>query len=417
MTASWRPVLLSEVADEITVGHVGAMAKRYSAHGIPFLRSQNVRRLRLDLNGVKYIPDDFHQELRKSRLEAGDVVIVRTGDPGACAVIPPELGPANCADLVIIRPGRHLDSHFAAYFINEVGRHHVRSHLVGAVQQHFNVGAARTLPINLPPIGEQRAIAGALRALDNKIEQNRRLEQLLENVARTLFRACFVEYEPVRAKAYGAVSFAAMPQELFDALPTRLVDSDIGLVPEGWSAGCLGDVIDIHDSRRIPLSRREREQRRGSFRYYGATGVLDHVDDYLFDGVFVLVGEDGTVMTERDGPVVQYVWGQFWVNNHAHVLTGASGISTEYLRVLLDHVNIRPFITGAVQAKLNQRNLKSVPVVIPDAESMAAFDAEISPLFALLRQIHGESRLLGDLRDYLLPKLVGGQVRVEVDGG
>ena len=271
--------------------------------------------------------------------------------------------------------------------------------------------------IVVPPPDEQRVIAGVLGALDDKIDQNRRTARALERLARAIFRAWFVDFEPVKAKAGGATSFSSMPQHVFDVLPTRFVDSDIGHVPEGWHAGRLGDVIEIHDSRRVPLSRRERDQRKGLFRYYGATGIVDYVDDYLFDGVFLLVGEDGTVIDDKDGPVVQYVWGQFWVNNHAHVLTGANVISTEYLRVLLDHVNIRPFVTGAVQPKLNQGNLKSVPILVADTYSSAAFDDFISPLFAMVRQVHGESHVLESTRDYLLPRLLSGSVRVEVANG
>lgn len=268
-----------------------------------------------------------------------------------------------------------------------------------------------------PPIDEQHAIASILGALDYKIEQNRQTAQALERLARAIFRAWFVDFEPVRAKAAGEASFPSVPQHLFDALPICFVDSEIGPVPQGWHSGSLGDVIDIHNSRRVPLSRREREQRRGPFRYYGATGIIDYVNDFLFDGLFVLVGEDGTVVNDQDSPIVQYVWGRFWVNNHAHVLTGSGGISTEYLRVLLDHINIRPFITGAVQPKLSQRNLKAIPILIPPPEAAAAFDDIIAPLFAWLRQAHDQSRVLESVRDLLLPRLLSGQIRVEVADG
>ena len=273
------------------------------------------------------------------------------------------------------------------------------------------------IKLQVPPIAEQRAIADVLGTLDDKIEQNRQTAAALERLARAIFRAWFVDFAPVHAKAAGAASFPSMPQHVFDALPTSFVDSEIGPVPEGWYSGPLGDVIDIHDSRRVPLSRREREKRKGSFRYYGATGIIDYVNGFLFDGPFVLVGEDGTVVNDQDTPITQYVWGRFWVNNHAHVLTGSSSISTEYLRVLLDHINIRPFVTGAVQPKLSQRNLKSVPILSPPPEAVAVFDDIIAPLFAWLRQAHDQSRELASMRDLLLPELLTGSVRVGVADG
>src|SRR5579885_129673 len=115
---SWQTVKLKDVCREITVGHVGPMAHEYVADGIPFLRSQNVQPFRLDIDSLKYISPAFHEKLRKSALSPGDVVVVRTGYPGTACVIPATLPVSNCADLVIIRPSRGLDSRFLAYLFN-----------------------------------------------------------------------------------------------------------------------------------------------------------------------------------------------------------------------------------------------------------------------------------------------------------
>ena len=330
-----------------------------------------------------------------------------------------ETGHGSTEFIVLSEREDITDSQFIYYVARSP---HFRSYAIGQMtgtsgRQRVPIDAVKSFKLPLPPLAEQRAIAGVLGALDHKIEQNQQTAGKLERLAQAIFRAWFVDFEPVKAKATGADSFPSMPQHVFDALPTCFVDSEIGPVPDGWHSGFLGDVIDIHDSHRVPLSRREREQRIGSFRYYGATGIIDYVNDFLFDGQFVLVGEDGTVVNNEDGPVVQYVWGRFWVNNHAHILTGSSGISTEYLRVLLDHINIRPFVTGAVQPKLNQRNLKSVPILVPPLEAAASLDDIISPLFAWLREAHNQSCLIASMRDLLLPQLLSGQIRVEVTDG
>jgi type I restriction enzyme S subunit len=266
------------------------------------------------------------------------------------------------------------------------------------------------LPI--PPYAEQQVIADVLGSLDDKIEQNRRTSRALERLARAIFRAWFVDFEPVHAKAAGAASFPSMPQDVFDSLPTTFNSSDLGPIPDGWDVGHLRDVITIFDSNRVPLSKKQREERRGAYRYYGAAGILDYVDDYLFDGIYLLVGEDGTVVGDADQPMLQYVWGKFWVNNHAHVLTGRDGLTTEHLCLVLEHVNIRPFITGAVQPKLNQINLKAIPLVLAPLRLNDVFGQLLDPLFASLRQLQDESVKLAELRDYLLPKLLSGEVRV-----
>ena len=131
-----------------------------------------------------------------------------------------------------------------------------------------------------------------------------------------------------------------------------------GVVPTGWRATTLGEVIEIFDSKRIPLSGREREARRGKYPYHGAASVMDYVDDFLYDGIYALMGEDGSVINEDGTPVLQYVWGKFWVNNHAHVLRGKNGISTEHLLLHLKGCNIAPFVNGAVQPKLNHNGSK-----------------------------------------------------------
>lgn len=199
--ADWPEVRLGDVASELTVGYVGPMASEYVALGIPFLRSLNVEPFQINKEDLKFIGREFHERLHKSALSPGDVVIVRTGKPGTAAVIPEWLKVANCSDLVVVRPGPNVDARFLVYFINGAATHHIFSHTVGAVQQHFNVGSAKELPIPLPPLAEQRAIARVLGALDDKIELNRRLNRSLEELAQAVFRSWFVDFDPVTAKA------------------------------------------------------------------------------------------------------------------------------------------------------------------------------------------------------------------------
>lgn len=132
-----------------------------------------------------------------------------------------------------------------------------------------------------------------------------------------------------------------------------------------WPRVPLGKLVNNFDSRRVPLSRRERSKRPGPYPYYGATGVMDHIDDYLFEDLHLLVGEDGSVETPTGTPYVQLVDGRFWVNNHAHVLQGLDEDETRFLYYALSATQIRPFVSGSVQAKLTQANLNRVPVPYP----------------------------------------------------
>ncbi|MDI3317841.1 MAG: restriction endonuclease subunit S [Bacillota bacterium] len=132
-----------------------------------------------------------------------------------------------------------------------------------------------------------------------------------------------------------------------------------------YPARQLGELVENLDSRRIPLSSRVRAQRRGPYPYYGATGVMDHIDGYLFDGLHLLVAEDGSVEREDGAPFIQLVQGKFWVNNHAHVLRGVDDEDTKYIYYALSTVPVRPFVTGSVQPKLSQANLNRIPIPYP----------------------------------------------------
>ena len=146
---------------------------------------------------------------------------------------------------------------------------------------------------------------------------------------------------------------------------------------------------------------------------HGAGGIVDYVDDFLFDGVYVQTGEDGSVVDADGHPVVQYIWGQFWVNNHAHVLKGKNGVSEEHRYLLLRQANISAFVTGAVQPKLSQRNLKAVPIVFARRSVCGAFSDIIRPLFKKMRVNADETESLAALRDAILSKLVSGKVRLD----
>ena len=155
-------------------------------------------------------------------------------------------------------------------------------------------------------------------------------------------------------------------------------------VRKEWPIVALGTVAKNLDSRRIPLSKQQRERRRGSYPYYGATGVMDYVDDFLFEGPHVLVAEDGSVERPNGKPFAQFVSDKFWVNNHAHVLTGETEQDTRYLYYAISAAVIRPYISGSVQAKLSQANLNRIPIPFPStverqaiSSILGAFDAKI----------------------------------------
>ncbi|HEX2956560.1 MAG TPA: restriction endonuclease subunit S [Chitinispirillaceae bacterium] len=135
-----------------------------------------------------------------------------------------------------------------------------------------------------------------------------------------------------------------------------------------WKEYKLSDIANIYDEKRIPLSKLEREKRQGKFPYYGASGIIDYVDDFLFDGEFVLISEDGENLKTRQTPIAFKAKGQFWVNNHAHIIKGENYFVNDLIVYTLQNTDLHPFLTGAVQPKLNQENLLEIPFFLPEDE-------------------------------------------------
>ena len=186
------------------------------------------------------------------------------------------------------------------------------------------------------------------------------------------------------------------------------------IIPDGWRIGTVAEIIEIHDSKRVPLSGQSRDKmKQRIYPYYGAASLMDYVDDYIFDGKYLLLGEDGTVIDDYGYPILQYVWGKFWVNNHAHILTGKNGFNIESLYMLFRHTSVRSIVTGAVQAKISQANLQSIPIIIPPRIKLNEYNHLVEPLFALYRKNAEENRALTSIREALLPKLMSGQITID----
>jgi type I restriction enzyme S subunit len=215
----------------------------------------------------------------------------------------------------------------------------------------------------------------------------------LEEQAKALFKSWFIDFEPFKGG--------------------KFVESELGEIPEEWKVVNLLDVSVLFDKRRKPLSGQQRQKMEKLYPYYGATSVMDYVDDYIFNGVYLLMGEDGSVVKSNGSPYLQYVSGKFWPNNHAHVMQGKNGYSTEMLWCLLDLTNVSSIVTGAVQGKISQQSMQKIMVPLPTQEVCDRFNIIINPIFAEIRLLSESSMWLSALRDTLLPKLMSGEIDVE----
>lgn len=335
------------------------------------------------------------------------VTIGRSGASfGVAAYTDQDYWPLNTALYVTDFKGN--DPKFVYYFLKLFDFSGFNS---GSAQPSLNRNNIYPVPVRVPPPRAQAGIARFVSALDDRIALLRETNASLEAIAQALFKSWFVDFDPVRAKQQGLAP-AGMDEATAALFPDSFEESAQGLAPAGWRHVSLREVVAILDSKRVPLSGQDRAKRRGTYPYYGAAALMDYVDDYLFDGVYVLMGEDGSVTFPDGRPILQYVWGKFWVNNHAHVLQGKDGICTEHIMLALQSTRIQHLVTGAVQAKLSQGNLWRIDFLRPLPSVAEHFQKSISPLYARFRHNAEQAQTLATLRDTLLPRLISGQLRL-----
>ena len=257
--------------------------------------------------------------------------------------------------------------------------------------------------LSLPSIENQRNISKCLSDLDQKIELNRQINDNLEAMAKQLYDYWFVQFDfpNEEGKPYKSSGGALVWNEKLKRE-----------IPQEWSYCKLKDFINLFDSKRVPLSSKDRGERQGVYPYYGATGIMDYVNDYIFDGDYILLAEDGSTSDAKGFPIVQYIWGKNWVNNHAHIILPKNERSTMFTYQMLRSIPAKQIETGSIQKKISQENLCGYKMVLPNSNLLEKYENVVSPLWEKRKRCIEEINTLTRQRDELLPLLMNGQASV-----
>ena len=384
MKFEWKEVELAEIAD-LTVGFVGTMARHYTDKGVLFLRSTNIEPFNIKMDDIKYISPEFNEQIKKSELKTNDVVIVRTGKPGACTVIPPKDEPWNCSDLVVIHPNKEkVNPHYLAAYIN-LASGVINAHLVGAVQQHFNVGAAKKMKVRLPPLEIQNKIASIIQGINSKIELNNKINDNLEQQAFTLF-------EKLQLDAYGVecqvsdIAYLNPKRFLLKNQMARCIDmsqlSTSGMFPSGW----------------------EFKPFNGGMRFANSDTLLARITPCLENGKAAYIN----FLDEREIAFgsTEYI-----------VLSPKEGIPPEFLYCLARYPSFIDFATKNMNGTSGRQRVSADAIgkfvlCFPTKNALDEFGNVASVLFSKIKNNSFENLKLAALRDTLLPKLMSGKIEV-----
>lgn len=341
-------------------------------------------------------------------LKAGDVVITKDSetrdDIGIPAYIYDDLNNTvlgyHCA---LIRPTKKiLGSYLNAYLSSYLGRKHFSNQASGSGQRYtLTKESLGSISIPLIDKKQQMFIGSLFNNIDKKISLNNKIISELESMAKTIYDYWFLQFEfpneegkPYKSSGGKMVWNEELKRE----------------IPEGWDITNIGNITKCLDSQRIPLSLNDRASRKGIYPYYGATEIMDHIDSFIFDGDYVLLAEDGSVMNEEGFPILQRAKGKIWVNNHAHILKPINSYHCRLLIYILSYIPVAQIKTGSVQMKVNQENLNTYKVLDIPKKLIFKINNVLDTIDNKILELQKENQELTTLRDFLLPLLMNGQV-------
>ncbi|HEY5523029.1 MAG TPA: restriction endonuclease subunit S [Desulfuromonadaceae bacterium] len=243
---------------------------------------------------------------------------------------------------------------------------------------------------------EQRAIAAALSDVDALIAA---LDRLIAK-KRDIKQAAMQELLTGKRRLPGFAGGNGYKQ------------TDVGLIPEDWTVCRLSEVVEFLDGRRRPVKDSDRAKMRGDFPYYGASGIIDYVNNFIFDEDLILLGEDGENILSRNCRLAFRVSGKIWVNNHAHVLRPRTGIDIVYLTEYLESIDYEQYNTGTAQPKLNKQVCSNIPVLCPTHEEQRAIALVLSDADAEIAALEAQRNKTKLIKQGMMQELLTGRIRL-----
>ncbi|MCE7906454.1 MAG: restriction endonuclease subunit S [Anaerolineae bacterium CFX3] len=260
--------------------------------------------------------------------------------------------------LAILRPTKgNVYAPYFGYFLRSKFND-IQKNTTGATIPHVSRDYLENLQIPLPPLSEQKRIASLLARADRLRGLRRAAREQCDSLLQSVFLEMFGEPQFNEKK---------------------------------WEKVEVAEITESLDSRRVPVEASIRQTKKGIYPYYGASGIIDYVDEYLFDEETLLIGEDGANLLARSTPIAFIANGKYWVNNHAHVLR-MKNVNIQFLRYLLNITDLEPYVTGSAQPKLNASNMEKIRVINPPLSKQEEFARVVARVEALRARMDESAR-------------------------
>lgn len=417
--------LAEQSAGSVAIGPFGSAMKSdvYVADGVPIIRGSNISTGRELVGDWVFVPDEFANSMPRCVVTEGDLVFPHRGSIGEVALVPPNREryflSTSCMKITLEK--RSSEPKFYYYFFRStIGRAEIMrfSSQVGTPGIGQPLSSLKQFRVPFPPLPEQRVIAHILGTLDDKIEVNRRMSVTLEAMARALFKAWFVDFEPVRAKVEGRDP--GIPPHLAALFPARLVETEHGEVPEGWLQKPLSEIADFLNG--LALQKYPASDPADSLPVIkiaelrnGISANTDRASKYVPKKCVV---NDGDFLFSWSGSLLAKFWteGEGALNQHLFKVTSERypvWFFAEWVQVHLEEFQRIAAFKATTMGHIQRSHLQAAMTTCPADDTVACLGTVIRPLVERTIRIDLESRTLSALRDTLLPKLVSGELRVK----
>ena len=434
----WASTKLGDICDKPQYGWTTKAVK--SGSGPKLLRTTDISKGPIIWSTVP-VCDQVPPSLEKYLLRKGDFVVSRAGSVGLSALI------GDCPDavfasyLIRFRTQRGISVQYLRYFLQSPSYwEQIAQESAGIALQNVNAKKLAGLTVPLPPLPEQQRIVAEIdkqfTRLDAAESALRRVQANLKRYRVSVLKAAFEgklvpteaelaeaegrDYEPADRLLERILTERRACWESQDERRRKYKEPDApdtsGLpdLRPGWVWASVDMLTQNYDRHRVPVKAKDRAKLKGPYPYYGASGKIDTVNDYLFDGTFLLIAEDGANLLARTTPIAFVVSGQFWVNNHAHVVKTVGTIPLQYLEHHVNSLNIERYVTGTAQPKLTQTALNRIPVPLPPLAEQVRIVAEVERHLSLIQKaeatVEASLKRVERLRQGILKQAFSGQL-------
>lgn len=328
---------------------------------------------------LTYTDESSYKFLSNSNLFGGELILSNIGSIGKVFKVPYLNKPMTLASntIMIKFTDDKLADYMYYYFKSNYGQNAIKSISSGTSMLKFNKTQLKTLPIPIPSIEIQEKIVTALDKAQYLIDKKKEQIDLLDELVKSRFVEMF---------------------------------GDPNCNNKNWKIKKFKDVSSNKDSDRVPIKQADREKRSGKYPYYGATGIIDSIDGYIFDGLYLLIAEDGKNLETKNKDIAFLAEGKFWVNNHAHVIKETNESNLYYLKYAINNMNLKPYITGIDQLKLNRGNLDNIELPIPPIELQNEFAEFVTKIDEIKSKMEATLSELEDNFNSLMQKAFKGEL-------